>query len=105
MISGTTHVGRRTMDSKVGLGENRTPKMRLKELSEAAGGGMGVAASAIEVLLFAAMGDAVSLRWYGSFLLKVSAGAILSRIFRGESGYTGVARVGWTFAMSLALKA
>src|SRR5579863_9736447 len=48
-MTGTIQVGRRTMESKVGLGLNRTPKMRVKELSEVAGGGVGVAASAIGV--------------------------------------------------------
>jgi hypothetical protein len=56
-ISGKIHVGRRTMDSKVGFGLNSTPKIRPNELSEprvpeeVAGDVEGVGVSALAMLV------------------------------------------------------
>jgi hypothetical protein len=55
-ISGTIHVGRRAMDSKVGFGLKIAPKTRAKELSEPVAAGEGVAALAIWNLLLCGYG-------------------------------------------------
>jgi 2C-methyl-D-erythritol 2,4-cyclodiphosphate synthase len=48
--SGKTHVGRCTIDSNVGLGLKRTPKIRATELVGFAGSGDGIAGLAITLL-------------------------------------------------------